>query len=109
MNGTNTAHARYRRESTLILFAGRARKLQFPEQYSQPTVALVVTPNQVVDAFINANDGLSPEGITVGCDRKRLREVRICFTRDLKFRDCSPSVQGACHSEKLIMPPVRGG
>jgi ribonuclease T2 len=88
----------------------RAReKVAIPEQYSQPTVALVVTPNQVVDAFINANDGLSSEGITVGCDRKRLREVRICFTRDLKFRDCSPSVQGACHSEKLIMPPVRGG
>jgi hypothetical protein len=34
--------------------------------------------------------------------------VRICFTRDLKFRDCSPSVQRACRSERVIMPPVRG-
>ena len=52
--------------------------------------------------------GLTPQGITIDCGRGRLREVRICFTRDLKFRDCSPSVQRACRSERVIMPPVRG-
>ena len=88
----------------------RAReKLTIPEQYSHPTLALSVTPSQVIDAFTSANDGLSPEGITVACDRRRLREVRVCFTRDFKYRDCSPSAQRACHSERLIMPPVRGG
>ena len=87
----------------------RAReKLTIPEQYSHPTVPLSVTPGQVIDAFVSANDGLSPEGITVACDRRRLREVRVCFTRDLKYRDCSPSAQRACRSERLIMPPVRG-
>ena len=87
----------------------RAReKLKIPEQYSHPTVPLSVTPSQVIDAFLSANDGLSPEGITVACDRRRLREVRVCFTRDLKYRDCSPSAQRACRSERLIMPPVRG-
>jgi len=87
----------------------RAReKLTIPEQYSHPTVPLSVTPGQVIDAFVSANDGLSPEGITVSCDRRRLREVRVCFTRDLKYRDCSPSAQRACRSERLIMPPVRG-
>ena len=88
----------------------RAReKLTIPEQYSHPTVPLSVTPGQVIDAFVSANDGLSPEGITVACDRRRLREVRVCFTRDLKYRDCSPSAQRACRSERLIMPPVRAG
>ena len=88
----------------------RAReKLTIPEQYSHPTVPLSVTPGQVIDAFVSANDGLSPGGITVACDRRRLREVRVCFTRDLKYRDCSPSAQRACRSERLIMPPVRGG
>ena len=88
----------------------RAReKLKIPEQYSHPTVPLSVTPSQVIDAFISANDGLSPGGITVACDRRRLREVRVCFTRDLKYRDCSPSAQRACRGERLIMPPVRGG
>ena len=88
----------------------RAReKLTIPEQYSHPTVPLSVTPGQVIDAFVSANDGLSPEGITVACDRRRLREVRVCFTRDFKYRDCSPSAQRACRSQRLIMPPVRGG
>ena len=83
-------------------------KVQIPEQYSHPAEALSVTPGQVADAFIRANAGLSPQGITINCGRGRLREVRICFTRDLQFRDCSPSVQRACRSDRLIMPPVRG-
>jgi ribonuclease T2 len=83
-------------------------KVQIPEQYSHPTAPLSVTPDQVADAFIRANPGLSPQAITIDCGRGRLREVRICFTRDLQFRDCSPSVQRACRSERLIMPPVRG-
>ena len=44
----------------------------------------------------------------VDCVRERLREVRICFPRDLKFRDWSGSAQRACRSERVIMPPVRG-
>jgi len=83
-------------------------KVAIPEQYSNPTAPLSVAPNQVIDAFVSANDGLSPEGITLDCDHRRLREVRICFTRDLKFRDCSPGAQRVCRSERMIMPPVRG-
>jgi ribonuclease T2 len=84
-------------------------KVAIPEQYSHPAAPLIVTPDQVMDAFISANDGLSAKGISVACDRRRLREVRICFTRALEFRDCSPSIRRACRSERLIMPPVRGG
>ena len=88
----------------------RAReKVRIPEQYSDPRAPLTVTPSQVIDAFVSANEGLSPNGITVDCNRTRLREVRICLTRELQFRDCSASAQGACRSERLIMPPVRGG
>lgn len=87
----------------------RAReKVRIPEQYSDPRAPLTVTPSQVIDAFVSANEGLSPNGITVDCNRTRLREVRICLTRELQF-DCSASAQGACRSERLIMPPVRGG
>lgn len=88
----------------------RAReKVRIPEQYSDPRAPLTVTPSQVIDAFVSANEGLSPNGITVDCNRTRLREVRICLTRELQFRNCSASARGACRSERLIMPPVRGG
>jgi ribonuclease T2 len=84
-------------------------RVRIPEQYSNPTAPLSVTPGQVIDAFTGANDGLPPSGIAIDCSRRRLREVRICLTRDLKFRDCSRSAQRACRSERLVMPPVRGG
>ncbi|WP_082540546.1 ribonuclease T2 [Pseudolabrys sp. Root1462] len=83
--------------------------VKIPSQYADTTVPLRVTPNQVVNAFINANEGLAPTGITIDCDRTRLREVRICFSRDLKFRECSRNNQRSCRTETLKMPPVRGG
>ena len=36
-------------------------------------------------------------------------EVRICMSKDLKFRDCAEIDRRACRRDKLIMPPVRGG
>ena len=80
----------------------RAReKVEIPEQFSNPTAPLSVTPGQVINAFISANDGLSPKDITVDCGRGPLREVRICLTRDLKFRDCSPSAP-ACLPQRKV-------
>lgn len=88
----------------------RARAaVKIPQQYDNPTEPLRVTPNQVITAFINANVGLTAEGITIDCDRSRLREVRICFSRDLRFRACSHGAQRSCKAVELTMPPVRGG
>jgi ribonuclease T2 len=91
-------------------FVRKARtRVKIPQQYANPTMPLRVTPNQVINAFISANQGLTQEGITIDCDHTRLREVRICFSRDLKFRDCSRAAQRSCRTETLLMPPVRGG
>ena len=80
-----------------------------PPEYQDTEAPLTVTPAEVVDAFVKADDGLTAAGVTIDCDRTRLREVRICFGRDLHFRDCGPASRRACRSDKLIMPPVRGG
>jgi ribonuclease T2 len=78
-----------------------------PPQFVDPPAPQTVTPREVVDAFVKANDGLNSAGIQIDCDRTRLREVRICMTRDLAFRDCSgrPAV---CRSPTVVMPPARG-
>jgi ribonuclease T2 len=78
-----------------------------PPEYTDPQAPLTVTPREVVDNFIKANAGLRSAGIQIDCDRTRLREVRICLTRDLAFRDCTgrPPV---CRSESVVMPPTRG-
>jgi ribonuclease T2 len=63
----------------------------------------------VEDAFVQANPGLTRKGITVGCDNKRLREVRICLTKELGFRECDDVDSRTCRREQVVMPPVRTG
>jgi ribonuclease T2 len=47
--------------------------------------------------------------VAVGCSAKRLREVRICMTKEFGFRECPEIDRRACRRDKLVMPPVRGG
>jgi len=82
--------------------------VKIPPEFMEVTSELTVTPDTVEDAFAKANPGLSRGAIAVGCDSKRLREIRICMTRDLAFRDCAEVDRRSCRRDKLVMPPVRG-
>ncbi|MGV3634636.1 MAG: ribonuclease T2 family protein [Pseudorhodoplanes sp.] len=83
--------------------------VQIPAKFQDITSYLAVTPGDVEKAFIDANPGLSPEGISVTCDRRRLSEVRICMSKDLQFRSCPEVDRRSCRDDKVMMPPVRGG
>jgi ribonuclease T2 len=83
--------------------------VKIPEAYAAPKASLTVTPDEVEDAFVKANPGLSRAGVAVTCGSTRLSEVRICFGKDLKFRDCGEVDRRACKRDKLMMPPLRGG
>jgi len=83
--------------------------VKIPPEYSDLTAPLGVTPGAVEDAFIKANPGLSPSAIAIGCDNKRLTEVRLCLAKDLKFHDCAEVAKRSCRRDQLVMPPVRGG
>jgi ribonuclease T2 len=87
----------------------RARAaVKIPPQYLEPQSALNVSPDEVEDAFVAANPGMSRAGIAVTCGDTRLSEVRICMSRDLQFRECADVDRRACRRDKLVMPPVRG-
>jgi ribonuclease T2 len=83
--------------------------VKIPETYSAPDATITVTPDEVEEAFVKANPGLSRGAIAVTCGSTRLSEVRICMSKDLKFRDCGEVDRRACRRDRLIMPPVRGG
>jgi ribonuclease T2 len=83
--------------------------VKIPPQYVDLRSPLTVTPDDVEDAFIKANPGLTREGIAVTCGGRRLDEVRICLSRDLQFRDCAENDRRSCRRDRLVMPPVRGG
>jgi ribonuclease T2 len=79
-----------------------------PPPYENPQQPLTVAPDAVTDAFVQANPGLAADDIVIACDRTRLREVRICLTRELAFRSCGASQGSACRSDSLLVPPTRG-
>jgi ribonuclease T2 len=83
--------------------------VKIPPEFTDLKEALSVTPRAVEEAFIKANPGLSAGAMAVGCDAKRLTEVRLCLSRDLHFRDCAEIAKRSCRREPLTMPPVRGG
>lgn len=91
-----------------VLRAARER-VAIPAGYSRLRAYRSVDPDAVEDAFLQSNPGLEPDGIAVTCDHRYLREVRICMTKDLSFRDCPEVDARACRRSTVVMPPVRGG
>jgi ribonuclease T2 len=83
--------------------------VKIPPQYLDVQAPLTVSPAEVEEAFIAANPGLKPDGISISCGSRRLDDVKICLTRDLAFRSCEQLERRSCRRDKLLMPPVRGG
>lgn len=83
------------------------RTVRIPAAFRQPDNYVMLSPNEVEAAFVRANPGLRPAGVAIICDGRRLREVRVCLTRDLGFRACEEVDRRGCRAEKLVLPPVR--
>jgi ribonuclease T2 len=83
--------------------------VKIPAEFLSVAEPLDVTPDQVEEAFVKSNPGLSRAAIAVSCDGKqRLSEVRVCLSKELGFRDCAEVDQRTCRRDKLVMPAVRG-
>jgi ribonuclease T2 len=82
--------------------------VSIPPRFSDLDAVLAVNPEDVRKEFIKANPGLTSSAIAIDCDQQRLREVRICLSRDLGFRDCPEVTRQTCRRAEIVMPPVRG-
>jgi len=91
-----------------VLRAARGA-VDVPAGYRRLDDYRTVDPDAVERDFLAANAGLPADGIAVTCDRRYLREVRICMTKDLAFRPCPEVDRRACELDRAVMPPVRGG
>lgn len=83
--------------------------IKIPAEFLDLKAPLAVTPSGIEEAFVKANPGLPSDGIAVRCDTSRLREVRICLTREFAFQSCGEIDRRSCRRESLTMPPARGG
>ncbi|MFG1345919.1 ribonuclease T2 [Xanthobacter autotrophicus DSM 431] len=83
-------------------------KVTVPEEFKRLYYYRTVSPADVEKAFLAANPGLTPDMMAVECDRRRLKEVRVCLSRDLSFRACPDVDRRACRLDRMVMPPMRG-
>ncbi|HEY4193361.1 MAG TPA: ribonuclease [Mesorhizobium sp.] len=91
-----------------VLRAAR-RKVAIPSDFRRLDDYRSLSPGEAEAQFLQANPDLPPDGISITCDRRFLREVRICMTKDLAFRPCDEIERRSCRLRKIVMPPVRGG
>jgi ribonuclease T2 len=83
--------------------------VKIPADYLELDKPITVSADNVAEAFVKANPGLSRASIAVDCDNKRLREVRVCLGKDFGFRECPEVTRRACKRDQIAMPAVRGG
>jgi ribonuclease T2 len=82
-------------------------KVRIPAEYEGLAAPKMVSPDEVEEAFVRVNQGLTREMISVQCDQQRLREVRICIGRDMNFTACQEVDRRTCRRDRLVMPPTR--
>jgi ribonuclease T2 len=91
-----------------VLRAAR-EAIAIPVEFRRLDAYRMLDPDDAESAFLKANQDLPPDGVAVTCDKRYLREVRVCLTKDLGFRPCPEVDRRACRLPKVVMPPVRGG
>ncbi len=87
------------------------RGIKIPDEFQDLSEPLSVSPDQIQNAFLAANPQLTADMIQVVCSRRLLRELRVCFSKDLTPRSCSQNEVGRrlCTYDTVTLPPVRGG
>jgi ribonuclease T2 len=83
--------------------------VEIPKRLERLNRPLHTQTNDIEAAFISANPQLDPGMIAVTCDPQRLREVRVCFSRELEPTSCGPNEdqRRLCPADSLRVPPVR--
>ena len=86
-------------------------KVVVPPRYVRPNAAFFVSPGELRNDFVAANPGLADDMVAVACNRSgaRLREVRICFSREGELRSCGRNEEQRrlCSQARMYVPPVR--
>lgn len=88
------------------------KTVKVPEEYINPYETQFVSPQALRRAFAAANPGLPQQSIAVVCgrgNRARLREVRLCFSKEGKPIACGTNEdeRKLCQATEIAVPPVR--
>jgi len=84
-------------------------KIKIPPALVAPARDLRLSPMEIERAFAETNPGLRTDMMAVTCARGgKLKEVRICLSRDLRnFRPCEEVDRDSCRSGDIAVPAAR--
>ena len=86
-------------------------KVKVPPRYERLNQALFVSPEEVTRDFLSVNPTLKPDMLAISCGGPgaRLKEIRVCFSREGEFRSCgrNEDARRLCSAAKVYLPPVR--
>ncbi len=88
------------------------RSIKIPDRYVNPFETLYVSPDKLRQDIARLNPNLDADSIAVACaggGGGRLREIRICFSKDGKSQACgaNENPKKLCSASELTVPPVR--
>ncbi len=89
---------------TTVLLARAA--VQIPVQISSLTEQVTESPSQIEGQFVGTNPAFPKDGFRIACRNGALTEVRACFDKNLKPRQCS-SAAGECRTASIAIRPPR--
>lgn len=78
-----------------------------PEALRRLKREVQIAPSVVEEAFLQANDELAPDQITITCRTHHIQEARICLTKALVPRTCGRDVIRDCTASTANLPPIR--
>ncbi|MGE0767517.1 MAG: ribonuclease T [Hyphomicrobiaceae bacterium] len=88
-------------------------QVRIPPRYEHPSQAITVTPAEMIRDFLSVNPALKADQLAIACGGpgNRLREIRVCFTREGTYRSCgrNEDARRLCSASRLYVPPARGG
>lgn len=82
--------------------------IEIPARFAKLREFTMTSPQSVEIEFRRANPALTADAIAVTCNRRRLKEVRICISKNLReFVTCPEVDRRACKNPRIVMPPLR--
>ncbi len=79
-------------------------QVQIPVQITSLEDATTESPLQIEGQFAGANPGIAAGAFRVGCEGGRFTEMRVCFDRQFKPRECMVTA-GECGAAEVSIGP----
>jgi ribonuclease T2 len=81
--------------------------VRIPQRYTSPSEDLVISADTLRREFRQANPQIPADAMMFDCAGRNLREVRVCLTRGLHPRPCTPAVRDTCGNRAVTLLRVR--